>query len=294
MKEGKHDSHLAVLIDGDNVSPKFVAGLMAEIANYGNPSVKRIYGDWSSPTMKSWSECLPEHAIQPMQQFAYRAGKNATDIAMIIDAMDLLYTGRFSSFCLVSSDSDFTRLAARIREQGISVYGFGNRKTTNRALVNACNEFIYFDALPVRVEESDEATDVSSQLNARLAAYISPKPSTSSDHQAYMPTGETLINSPNATNRDAAPVAASRFSTIPVRKPLDRHAIEGLREAVNRSRYCEEDFVDLAHVGHVLRQISPDLNAKNYGYARLSDFAVASGIAELRTRSSAKALRSRW
>ena len=104
---------LALLIDGDNASPKIVGGLLAEIANYGTASVKRIYGDWTKPNLNGWKECLLEHSIQPVQQFAYTTGKNATDGAMIIDAMDLLYTGRFSGFCIVSSDSDFARLAAR-------------------------------------------------------------------------------------------------------------------------------------------------------------------------------------
>ncbi len=120
---------LALLIDGDNASPKIVTGLLAEIANYGIASVKRIYGDWTKPNLNGWKACLLEHSIQPVQQFAYTTGKNATDGAMIIDAMDLLYTGRFSGFCIVSSDSDFARLAARIREQGVTVYGFGERKT---------------------------------------------------------------------------------------------------------------------------------------------------------------------
>jgi uncharacterized LabA/DUF88 family protein len=120
---GDDGGNLAVLIDADNVSSKVIAGLMAEVANYGTASVRRIYGDWTCPQMRSWRESLLEYSISPIQQFAYTTGKNAPDGAMIIDAMDLLYTGRFSSFCLVSSDSDFTRLAARIREQGIAVYG---------------------------------------------------------------------------------------------------------------------------------------------------------------------------
>src|ERR1700730_14692665 len=137
---------LALLIDGDNVSPKIIVGLLAEIATYGVISVKRIYGDWTRPNLNGWKECLLEHSILPIQQFAYTAGKNATDGAMIIDAMDLLYTGRFSGFCIVSSDSDFTRLAARIREQGVIVYGFGERKA-QRSLITACNKFVYFDVL---------------------------------------------------------------------------------------------------------------------------------------------------
>ncbi|GLS35734.1 hypothetical protein GCM10010869_13230 [Mesorhizobium tianshanense] len=137
---------LALLIDGDNASPKIIVGLLAEIANYGTASVKRVYGDWTGPNLKGWKECLLEHSIQPVQQFAYTTGKNATDGAMIIDGMDLLYTGRFSGFCIVSSDSDFARLAARIREQGVTVYGFGERKTP-RPFITACDKFVYFDVL---------------------------------------------------------------------------------------------------------------------------------------------------
>src|SRR5882757_3448749 len=147
---------LALLIDGDNASPKIVVGLMAEIANYGVASVKRIYGDWTGPNLKGWKECLLEHSIQPVQQFAYTTGKNATDGAMIIDAMDLLYTGRFSGFCIVSSDSDFARLAARIREQGVIVYAFGERKAP-RSLITACNKFVYFDVLDNGTIEIDES-----------------------------------------------------------------------------------------------------------------------------------------
>jgi uncharacterized LabA/DUF88 family protein len=147
---------LALLIDGDNASPKIIVGLMAEIANYGTASVKRIYGDWTGPNLKGWKECLLEHSIQPIQQFAYTTGKNATDGAMIIDAMDLLYTGRFSGFCIVSSDSDFARLAARIREQGVTVYGFGERKTP-RPFITACDKFVYFDVLNAQAAEVEEA-----------------------------------------------------------------------------------------------------------------------------------------
>jgi hypothetical protein len=147
---------LALLIDGDNASPKIVVGLMAEIANYGVASVKRVYGDWTGPNLKGWKDCLLEHSIQPIQQFAYTTGKNATDGAMIIDAMDLLYTGRFSGFCIVSSDSDFARLAARVREQGVTVYGFGERKTP-RPFITACDKFVYFDVLNTQAEEADQS-----------------------------------------------------------------------------------------------------------------------------------------
>src|ERR1700691_883370 len=145
---------LALLIDGDNASPKIVAGLLAEVAKYGVASVRRIYGDWTKPNLTGWKSCLLEHSIQPIQQFAYTTGKNATDGAMIIDAMDLLNTGRFDGFCIVSSDSDFARLAARIREQGVTVYGFGERKTP-RPFITACDKFVYFDVLNVAGERKE-------------------------------------------------------------------------------------------------------------------------------------------
>ena len=149
---------LAVLIDADNAGPGIVEGLLAEVAKYGVAAVKRIYGDWTKPNLSGWKECLLSHSIQPIQQFRYTVGKNATDSAMIIDAMDLLYTGRFDGFCIVSSDSDFTRLASRIREQGLTVYGFGERKTP-KPFVTACDKFIYSDLLrgDVGADEADEA-----------------------------------------------------------------------------------------------------------------------------------------
>ena len=144
---------LAVLIDADNASTAIAEGLLAEVAKLGVASVKRIYGDWTTPNLTTWKQELLDKSIQPIQQFRYTTGKNATDSAMIIDAMDLLYTGHFSGFCIVSSDSDFTRLAARIRETGCRVYGFGERKTP-KAFVAACDRFIYTDVLRGQVETS--------------------------------------------------------------------------------------------------------------------------------------------
>src|SRR3954447_25448488 len=137
---------LAVLIDADNASAKIVDGLFEEIAKIGEASVRRIYGDFSSARLKAWTEILSKHAIIPQQQFAYTTGKNASDITLVIDAMDLLHSGRFDGFCLVSSDSDFTRLAARIREQGIDVYGFGEQKTPE-SFRQACRRFIFTENL---------------------------------------------------------------------------------------------------------------------------------------------------
>jgi uncharacterized LabA/DUF88 family protein len=146
---------LAVLIDADNTQPAIIEGLLGEVAKYGVSSVKRIYGDWTSTNLRSWKDRLLEYAIQPIQQFSYTSGKNATDSAMIIDAMDLLYSGKLDGFCIVSSDSDFTRLAARLRESGLTVYGFGEKKTP-RAFVSACDKFIYTEILLAVQEETDE------------------------------------------------------------------------------------------------------------------------------------------
>jgi Fe-S-cluster formation regulator IscX/YfhJ len=142
----QNQARLAVLIDADNSQPSIIAGLLDEIAGHGVASVKRIYGDWTDVKLKGWKNVLLEHGLHPMQQFAYTTGKNATDSAMIIDAMDLLYTKNFDGFCIVSSDSDFTRLASRIRESGIKVYGFGEQKTP-KSFIGACDKFIYTENL---------------------------------------------------------------------------------------------------------------------------------------------------
>ncbi len=156
MEENSGPRNLSVLIDADNAHPSIIEGLLSEVAKYGTASVKRIYGDWTRPDLGGWKKVLLEHSIHPVQQFRYTTGKNATDSAMIIDAMDLLYTGRFHGFCLVSSDSDFTRLASRIREGGLTVYGFGERKTP-KAFVSACDKFIFNDVLSSPVEEERKA-----------------------------------------------------------------------------------------------------------------------------------------
>lgn len=232
---------LALLIDGDNASPKIVVGLMAEIANYGTASVKRVYGDWTGPNLKGWKECLLEHSIQPVQQFAYTTGKNATDGAMIIDAMDLLYTGRFSGFCIVSSDSDFARLASRIREQGVTVYGFGERKTP-RPFITACDKFVYFDVLNAPPAEVDQ----------------SPAPA----------------QSPPAIARPAATKPEAGKAT------LDAAARDMLVKAV-RATADEDGRASLAQVGSHLAKQAPDFDARNYGFPRLSDLVAASGLVDV-------------
>ncbi len=162
---------LAVLIDADNSQPAIMEGLLEEVANYGIASIKRIYGDWSSDAMRGWKNILLDYSIQPVQQYPYTRGKNATDMKMLIDAMDILYSERMDGFCLVSSDSDFTPLAQRIRQEGLTVFGFGEQKTP-KAFVRACDRFIYNDILRQQQAPQDSkepaapATATTKKLNA--------------------------------------------------------------------------------------------------------------------------------
>ena len=168
-------TRLAVLIDADNATASVLKELLEEVARFGTASVRRAYGDWTTHRLSGWKDHLHRHAIQPVQQFSYTAGKNATDAALIIDAMDLLHMGDVDGFCLVSSDSDFTRLATRLREAGKVVYGLGERKTPE-AFRAACNRFIFFEVLkqPATIDKGYaagvEATDLRAELNQAIAA----------------------------------------------------------------------------------------------------------------------------
>ena len=166
------DQHLAVLIDGDNIPSKYVKELIEEIAKYGNPTLKRIYGDWTKPRLSKWKKVLLENAITPVQQYSYTIGKNATDSAMIIDAMDILYSKKVDGFCLVSSDSDFTRLAIRLREAGMIVYGIGEKKTPDPFIV-ACDRFIYLEVLK-QATETDTTKTVKAKVSKAKIDNITP------------------------------------------------------------------------------------------------------------------------
>ncbi|RLD86636.1 MAG: Maebl [Bacteroidetes bacterium] len=168
------DLKLAVLIDGDNIPSAYVKEMMEEIAKYGNPTIKRIYGDWTKPNLSKWKNVLLENAITPIQQYGYTTGKNATDSAMIIDAMDILYSEKVNGFCLVSSDSDFTRLATRLREAGMKVFGIGEKKTPNPFIV-ACDKFIYIEILKYKSEENETELTESKSIAKENIDKITPK-----------------------------------------------------------------------------------------------------------------------
>lgn len=189
-------NRLALLIDADNAQPAITEGLLSEVAKYGIASVKRIYGDWTTPALSGWKSVLLEHSIQPVQQFRYTVGKNATDSAMIIDAMDLLYTKRFDGFCLVSSDSDFTRLASRIREEGLLVYGFGEKKTP-KAFVSACDKFIFTEVLRFREDAGSTVkvkTATELKRDAKLVALLRSALEAASDDSGWAHLGTVGSN----------------------------------------------------------------------------------------------------
>ncbi|KQY50357.1 NYN domain-containing protein [Lysobacter sp. Root494] len=234
---------LAVLIDADNAQPSVIGGLLAEVAKYGVASVKRIYGDFTSNQQSQWKKALLKHSISPVQQFAYTSGKNATDSSLIIDAMDLMYTGRFDGFCLVSSDSDFTRLAQRLREEGLTVYGFGERKTPD-AFVQACDKFVYTEVL--RAQEP-------------VAVPVAPKP-------GKQPAKKTARVAKQAAVQAAAPPAsapAKPSGPLPLPLELIRQAIEEGSD--------EEGWAHLGSVGNYLNKIRPDFDPRLYGQKKLSD-----------------------
>ncbi|CAD5108244.1 NYN domain-containing protein [Zestomonas carbonaria] len=244
----RQQKHLAVLIDADNAPAAIVEGLFEEIAKYGIASVKRIYGDWTQPNLGGWKKVLLDHSIQPMQQFAYTKGKNATDSSLIIDAMDLLYTRRFDGFCLVSSDSDFTRLAVRLREEGLTVYGFGEQKTP-KPFVSACDKFIYTEIL--RADAAEPPPEPTA----------APAPGTSTEARSG--------------DKPAAPVKAQKVPVDFIAKVLDDVADD------------EDDWVQLGVLGSNIGKLRPEFDPRLYGFKKLSELIKAQPRRfELETRES--------
>ncbi len=252
-----HDeqTRLAVLIDADNAQPSVIEGLLAEVAKFGVASVKRIYGDWTSTSHTQWKHSLLKHSISPVQQFAYTKGKNATDCTLIIDAMDLMYTRRFDGFCLVSSDSDFTRLAQRLREEGLTVYGFGEKKTPD-PFVQACDKFIYTEVLR---RESAPTKSTSNPAAAKRASTAKA-------------AGEAMPAKAAVSSVTVTPVAAMLpVEPIPVvRKNDDAFPIELIRLAIEDAS-DDAGWAFLGAVGSYLTKVRPNFDPRLYGQKKLSD-----------------------
>jgi uncharacterized LabA/DUF88 family protein len=242
------DLRLAVLIDADNIPHRHVQRMMEEIARYGTPTFKRIYGDWTRPTVAGWKSVLLQNAITPVQQYSYTTGKNATDSAMIIDAMDILYSAKVDGFCIVSSDSDFTRLATRLREAGMKVIGIGEKKTPNPFVV-ACDKFIYLEILEQDEQEAEPETEE--------------------------PVAET------ATKEKAARKPRQRRAL----KKLDARLIQLIATSIT-DLADESGWASLGGVGTLISKKQPDFDSRNYGFAKLSSLLKSNEHFELDERET--------
>lgn len=272
--ETSPQAQLAVLIDADNANAKRIDGLLAEVAKYGRATTKRAYGDWTTQNLGSWKQTLARHAIQPMQQFSNTKGKNSTDSALIIDAMDLLYTERFDGFCIVSSDSDFTRLASRIRESGLTVYGFGERKTP-QAFVRACDRFIFVEVL------RDGEPEAPAEPVARAPERGNPQPGRGAKPAPQAPAGGTAAKPATKPADASAPVADER----PARgAPIDDPALLGPLRAAVADAADEDGWVGLGAVGSLLSKRMPEFDPRNYGRKKLSDLIAAIPLFEVEVR----------
>ncbi len=227
-----NDPRLAVLIDADNIPFSNVKGMLEEIAKYGTPTFKRIYGDWTKPTVAGWKSVLLENAITPVQQYSYTRGKNATDSAMIIDAMDILYSGKVDGFCIVSSDSDFTRLATRLREAGMKVIGIGERKTPSPFII-ACDKFIYIEIIN--------------------ASAVVPEPVTIVKKKSGQPAPKKPKNE-----------ETDQQSQIRKARRLIASSITDLAD--------ENGWAYLGDVGNLILKKQPDFDPRNYGFTKLTPF----------------------
>ena len=254
---------LAVLIDADNASRTAMRDVMAEIAVYGTPTVKRIYGDWTTPNMASWKPILLENAITPIQQYSYTTGKNATDSAMIIDAMDILYTGSCDGFVLVSSDSDFTRLAIRLREAGKKVYGMGEKKTPNPFIV-ACDKFIYIEVIRAEAKEAL----AKAEQEAAQAAEPAPAPKTEP-----VPAKTAKKSRKKTAEPAPAPVPEPepepQPSPGPAQKKVPKEVVHLIADAMDMIA-DEDGYVFMGELGNLLIRQQPDFDPRNYGFSKLT------------------------
>ena len=249
--ENTRELKIAVLIDADNVPYSNVKGMLEEVAIYGTPTFKRIYGDWTKPTLSGWKTVLLENAITPVQQYSYTSGKNSSDSALIIDAMDILYTGRVDGFCIVSSDSDFTRLATRLREAGMQVFGIGEKKTP-AAFIAACNKFIYIEILKKEVKVEVAAKPVAKEIAK----------------------GEVIKE--EVVKEVITPVAK-----------IDKRLIRLISESINDIA-DEDGWIFLGVLGNMILKKQPDFDPRNYGHKKLLDLIRSIKAVEVEERKTGK------
>lgn len=256
------DQRIALLVDADNISHQYLQPMMQEIARYGNPTIKRIYGDWTRPNLSGWKSHLLDYAIHPVQQFSYTTGKNSTDSALIIDAMDILYSEKADAFCLVSSDSDFTRLAMRLREAGKTVYGIGEKKTPN-AFIASCDRFIYLEILADEFVEDDNDEKIKSLSEGK---------------------------SKNQKTRSSAKNKSSRNRQDDHKKalePVDDRLIYLVDQTIEDLE-DDDGYAYLGEVGQLLQKKQPSFDARNYGFAKLSSLLLSMSRYDVQALDSPK------
>ena len=244
------DKRFAVLIDADNVAPKFIGSIMDELSNEGTITYKRIYGDWTRPDLGTWKKVLLDYSVTPIQQYSYTVGKNATDSAMIIDAMDILYAGKVDGFCIVSSDSDFTRLAARLRESGVYVIGMGEKKTP-KPFIAACDKFKYLEVLA-------------------KAGVAEEKQVPSTEH-----TQQSAHSSTKETAAHSSETPQTSMKTI-------RKAIIAIVDEISD----DDGWAPLSHIGNILLKRYPDFDVRNYGFLKLTKLMKSCNCFEIKAESS--------
>lgn len=265
---------LAVLIDADNVPRNCIKAVMEEIAIYGTPTVKRIYGDWTSPNIGGWKQSLLENALTPIQQYGYTVGKNSTDSAMIIDAMDILYGGKIDGFCIVSSDSDFTRLAIRLREAGMKVLGFGERKTPQPFIV-ACDKFIYIEVI----------RDKAKQESAKTLDKAEEKPAEKTEEKAAPKKSRSSRKSTEPKSQETAE------PKTPETKP-QQGVPQEVRELILSSVEDiagEDGYAFMGELGNLLLKKKPDFDPRNYGFPKLTNLIKSLGLFEIDVRQTGNA-----
>lgn len=267
------DNRFAVLIDADNVSVKYIKIILDEISKDGIATYKRIYGDWTNPSLISWKSTLLDNSIIPVQQYSYTTGKNSTDSAMIIDAMDILYSGRVEGFCLVSSDSDFTRLAARLRESGMTVIGMGESKTPN-SFIAACNKFKYLDIL--------SAADEAEAEEAAPKAEPAKKPSAQPKKTAQKAAAKKPKEEPKA-EKEPKPAEPKKQQEKAIEEP--RTSLRTIRRALRtivRENSDEDNWIMVSQVGNLLDKRYTDFDVRNFGFSKLTPFLESLDMFEIK------------
>ncbi|HWT73856.1 MAG TPA: NYN domain-containing protein [Mobilitalea sp.] len=271
------EKRFAVLIDADNVSAKYIKYILDELTSYGVATYKRIYGDWTKPSSVSWKDILLENSVTPVQQYSYTVGKNATDSAMIIDAMDILYSGNVEGFCIVSSDSDFTKLASRLRESGMLIVGMGERKTP-KPFIAACNQFKYLDVLAetdkksMEIEENHIKNDINKDKGKKVAA----KKDKEAEAEAAKTVKSPVVPENSDNGKNMTDLSVIKSAIIKMMNEVDE----------------EDQRMNMGELGSRLVKRYPDFDVRNYGDTKLSKFLKKFDFLEI--NSNGKGGSSMW